>query len=272
MKKKRVIPVLLFREKYLVQSKNFTEYRNMGSAASAIKRLSEWDCDEVIALNITAGSKFQPGRTDTAIATPTNDSDLVNSIARGASMPITFGGGIRTLAKIREVLEAGADKVSINTIALQDPDFINVASREFGKQCIVVSIDYTEDANNRFVRVPRSIRSGLKSLDLKFWITEVERQGAGELFLNSVSRDGKLCGYDLELYSEISNFCSIPVIACGGAGSWNHMQQLLEGSSVDAVAAANIFHFQDQSVWLARDYLSKKDLNVRKPSLRSFTD
>ena len=269
MKKKRVIPILLHKDGWLVQSKKFSEYKKLGNAQKAVQRLSDWDSDELIYLDISKNDSYTTNRGDTAAPDYASFEDLLLGVSKVARMPITFGGGIKTLLDIELRLRAGADKVSINRSALIDPTFITKASKEFGRQCIVVSIDYAEHDDQRYLypEGPNFNDANFKgALD---WIQKAEELGAGEIFLNSVSRDGMKCGYDIEFLGQVSEAISIPVIACGGAGNWNHMAEVLTQTKVDAVAAANIFHFQDQSIYLARSFLRSKSLPVRPASIQS---
>ena len=268
MKKKRVIPVLLHKEGWLVQSKKFNEYKKLGNAQKAVQRLSEWDSDELIYLDISKSETYTTNRRDTAAPEYQNLTELLSEVSKVARMPITIGGGIKTLTDIEIRLRAGADKISINRAALADPSLIERASREFGRQCIVVSIDYEEFGEERVLRIDNQdvfSRSPKKAVD---WMLEVENLGAGEILLNSVSRDGMKCGYDISFLEKASSALKIPVIACGGAGNWEHLAEVLSQTNVDAVAAANIFHFQDQSVFLARKHLIARGLPVRPPSIQ----
>lgn len=269
MKKKRVIPVLLHKEGWLVQSKNFSEYKKLGNPQKAVQRLSDWDSDELIYLDISTNKKYSTNRSDTAAPEYENLTELLSEVSKVSRMPITIGGGIKTLLDIELRLRAGADKITLNRAALNDPSLIKLASREFGRQCIVVSIDYVEFEDKRYLHDGNQKAPIVNLQDALDWLLEVEELGAGEVLLNSVSRDGMKLGYDISFLSKASEKLSIPVIACGGAGNWEHLAEVLTETKVDAVAAANIFHFQDQSVYLARKYLTSKGLAVRPPSIRS---
>jgi cyclase len=268
MKKKRVIPILLHKEGWLVQSKNFIEYKKLGNAQKAVQRFSEWDSDEIIYLDISNEESYTTNRSDTAAPEYQDLIELLGEVSKVARMPITFGGGIRTIADIELRLRAGADKVSINRAALENPSLIKAASREFGRQCIVISTDYEEFGEERFIHYRKIQDSNGVQKNLIHWLLQIEELGAGEILLNSVSRDGMKCGYDLSFLEKASNALSIPVIACGGAGNWDHLEEVLSQTNVDAVAAANIFHFQDQSVFLARKHLAEKGLPVRPPTIQ----
>lgn len=268
MKKKRVIPVLLHKEGWLVQSKKFSEYKKLGNAQKAVQRLSEWDSDELIYLDISKTETYTTNRSDTAAPEYQDLGELLSEVSKVARMPITIGGGIKTLNDIEVRLRAGADKISINRAAIADPSLIALASREFGRQCIVVSIDYEEFGDERHLRVDNKNITNANAKNALEWLREVEGLGAGEVLLNSVSRDGMKSGYDISFLAKAADTLSIPIIACGGAGNWEHLAEVLTQTNVDAVAAANIFHFQDQSVYLARRHLVSKGLPVRPPSIQ----
>lgn len=265
MKKKRLIPVLLLRNGWLVQSKQFHRYQNLGNPISAVKRLSEWASDELVYLDISADDSHDLRRDDLAHPNRHSIFEIIEDVSKVAHMPITVGGRIRTLADIEKRLSLGADKVSLNTIALEEPPFIERAAREFGSQCIVISIDVkTRDGTPEVFGRGGKLASGYAPVD---WARMVEGLGAGEILLNSIERDGMRNGYDLELLNTVSLAVRIPVIACGGVGEWAHFAEGLQQTNVDAVAAANIFHYSDQSVYLAKKYLSERGLNVRSPDL-----
>lgn len=265
MKKKRLIPVLLLRNGWLVQSKQFRRYQNLGNPVSAVKRLSEWASDELIYLDITRDDSYDLRRDDLGHPNRHSIFEIIDDVSKVAFMPITVGGRIRTLQDIERRLALGADKISINTAAIEEPRFIEAAAKEFGSQCIVVSIDVKTVDDKTFV----AARGGaqLTQLTPQDWATQVEQFGAGEVLLNSVDRDGMKTGYDLELLDQVARSIKIPVIACGGVGEWEHLAQALEQTAVDAVAAANIFHYSDQSVFLAKKFLHERGLNVRSPDL-----
>lgn len=265
MKKKRIIPVLLLRNGWLVQSKQFKRYQNLGNPISAVKRLSQWGSDELIYLDISTEDGHDLRRDDLAHPNRSSILEIIEDVSKQAFMPITVGGRIRSLADIEKRLALGADKIAVNTIALDHPEFIEQASREFGAQCIVVSIDVKliEGAHT----VMRCGTRLVTERSARDWARQVEQLGAGELLLNSVDRDGMKNGYDMELLNAVCDGVRIPVIACGGVGQWEHFAEALNGSGVDAVAAANIFHYNDQSVYLAKKYLFEQGLNCRPPQL-----
>lgn len=263
MKKKRLIPVLLLRNGWLVQSKRFQRYQNVGNPISSVKRFSEWASDELIFIDITTDGHYDLKRNDHGDPNRSGLLEIIDDISKVTFMPVTIGGGIRTLGDIELRLSRGADKVSINTMALEDPDFITLAANEFGTQCVVVSIDAKRHDGSSIVmsnggKVPSKWTA-------KEWAQEVEQRGAGEILINSVDRDGLKTGYDLDLLNEVAELSKIPVIALGGVGEWGHFYEALTQTAVDAVAAANIFQYSDQSVFLARKYLFDHGINVRSP-------
>lgn len=265
MKKHRVVPVLLLRNGWLVQSKQFKRYQNLGNPISAVKRLSEWASDELIYLDISSDDSHDMRRDDLAHPNRHSIFEIIEDVSKVAFMPITVGGRIRTLQDIEKRLTLGADKVAINTMAIEDPQFVEAAAKEFGSQCVVVSIDVKRQEEALCVMSHGGKRS--TSYVPEAWAKTVEHLGAGEILLNSIDRDGMKNGYDLELLDKVARAVKIPVIACGGVGEWAHFAVALEQTGVDAVAAANIFHYSDQSVFLAKQYLSERGFNVRRPDL-----
>lgn len=268
MKKRRLIPVLLLRNGWLVQSKGFKRWQNLGNPITAVKRLSEWASDELIYLDISRDDTYDLRRDDLGNPNRTTILDIIADVSKEAFMPITVGGRVRTLKDVEDRLVRGADKVAINSKPLADPDFIENVAREFGSQCVVVSIDYKtidghETVMSDFGRKPTKYGP----LD---WARRVEALGAGEVLLNSIDRDGMRTGYDIDMLSAVVDGLRIPVIACGGVGTWDDLARGLSETNADAVAAANIFQFTDQSVFLAKKFLIERGLDVRPPNLFSI--
>lgn len=257
--------MLLLKNGFLVQSKLFSRYQNIGNPLTAVKRLSDWASDEVIYIDITYEGSYDMRRNDLAHPNRENIVDIIRDVSRYCRMPITVGGRIRTLSDIRVRLANGADKVCVNTKALQDPTFIERAAKEFGSQCIVISMDVKLIEGGYRVMAEGGRR--LTAFGPQEWAKIVEAKGAGEILMNAMDRDGTKLGYDIELIGSVSESSRIPVIACGGVGEWAHFAEAFDKTSVDAVAAANIFHYYDQSVYLAKKYLFDRGYNVRPPTL-----
>lgn len=261
MKKKRIIPVILLRNGQIVQSKFFKEYKNLGNPFKAVERFSNWDADELIYLEISQNQTY--GRTDLNSIEYGSSIELLRQIAESASMPITFGGGIRSILDIEMRISNGADKVSINTLLFDSPDLVLEASVEFGSQALVASVDVSViDAN--YCVFFQGVNTKIKISD---WVSRITSLGVGEILLNVIERDGSKEGFAIDLYREVSMRSNIPVVALGGAGSWKHFAEVLQETEVDAVAGANIFQFQDQSVYHARSFLYEMGLPVRPPSV-----
>jgi len=265
MKKNRLIPVVLLKNGWIVQSKEFNRYQNLGNPTAAVKRISEWGSDELIYLDISKDDEYDIRRNDQNYPNRQSFLEIIEDVSKVTFMPITVGGKINSLEDIEKRLNLGADKITLNTIAISDPDFISLAAKEFGSQCIVISIDTKTDDGEDFVYNHKL--SSLTNLNVLDFSKLVENMGAGEILLNSVDRDGLGGGYDLNLIKLVSNTVNIPVISCGGVSEWSHFQDAFEQTKTDAVAAANIFHYRDQSVYLAKKYLYDNNSNVRKPDL-----
>ena len=217
MLKKRIIPVILFKDGYIVQSVNFQEFQNLGDPFSIIKRLSKWMSDEIIYLNISNKKDFKNFRTDLKFNDKfSNFTQIIKHISENLICPITYGGNINSIKDIEEYLRAGADKVSINSAAINNIKFIDEASKEFGSQCIVVSIDYLK-LDNKYLVVSKGKK--ITKIDLFDHLKACCDHGCGEILLNSVERDGKKKGYDLEIIDKVINKINIPLIILGGAFS-----------------------------------------------------
>ena len=265
MKKKRLIPILLLQNGKIVQSRNFNSYQILGSPINAIKRLSEWASDELIFLDISNNDNYDLDRDDYNVENLSNLLDIVENVSKKTFMPITVGGKIKTLKDIEIRLSKCADKVSINSEAFYNKEIIKEASKEFGSQCIVSSIDVKKNGNFYYVYV----QGGKKNTEIKIhdWLNFVQDQGSGEILLNSIDMDGQGKGYDLNLIESVKDHIKIPLIIAGGVGDYNDFCIGLSYNHIDAVAAANIFHYKDQSVYYAKKMLFEKGFNIREPDL-----
>lgn len=244
-----MIPCLDVTGGRVVKGVNFVNLRDAGDPVELAARYDEEGADEVVFLDITASSDAR----ETMV-------DVVRRTAEQVFIPLTVGGGVRSVDDARKLLRAGADKVSVNTSAVSRPELVSELAREFGAQCVVVAIDARRSPGGFEVYT----HGGRKptGLDAISWAAEVERLGAGEILLTSMDRDGTRDGFDLELTRRVSESCNLPVIASGGVGSLEHMVEgALEGA--DAVLAASIFHFGEFTVRQAKEALTAAGVTVR---------
>lgn len=253
---KRIIPCLDVHAGRVVKGTNFLNLRDAGDPVAVAARYEEEGADEVVFLDITASHE---GR-DILL-------DVVRRTAEVVFMPLTVGGGIRTLDDIRTLLKAGCDKVSINSASVKDPEFVRQAALKFGSQCIVVNIDPKRVVKDGaefwevFINGGR-VPTGLQAVE---WAREVERLGAGEIVLTSMDADGTKNGYDLEITQAVAEAVGIPVVASGGAGSPEHLYQAVTTGKANAALAASIFHFGQYTIQETKRYLAERGVSVRLP-------
>lgn len=253
---KRLIPCLDVKEGRVVKGTQFLGLKDAGDPVECAKMYDKAGADELVFLDITASHEERGILLE-----------IVQKTAEQVFMPLTVGGGVRTLEDIHDLLNAGADKVSINTAAVQSPLFIQKAARRFGSQCIVVAIDAkrAKDFSARHKKWLVYTHGGRKktNLDAIGWATRVEKLGAGEILLTSMDRDGTKEGYDLELLCATSKRIGIPLIASGGVGTLEHLAQGFLAGKADAALAASIFHYGQYSIQQAKRFLKKKGILVR---------
>lgn len=250
MLKTRIIPTLLYRECGLVKGVNFDSWRRTGSLMQAIKVYNMREVDEMIFVDITA---TRDGRDP--------DFMLVDDFADECFMPLTVGGGVRSITHVQRLLEVGADKVALNTAAVEMPSLIDEAARQFGSQCVVISVDARRGADGEYQVWTRSATQRVPREPIEL-AREVESRGAGEILLTSIDRDGTMTGYDLELLQRVANAVSIPVLASGGAGGYEHMVAAIH-SGASAVCAASIFHFTQCTPLEAKLFMHGAGIPVR---------
>ncbi|MBU2713089.1 imidazole glycerol phosphate synthase subunit HisF [Zooshikella harenae] len=252
---KRIIPCLDVENGRVVKGVQFVDIRDAGDPVEVAKRYNEAGADEITFLDITASHEER----DTTVHT-------VERIAGEVFIPLTVGGGIRKIEDIRTMLNAGADKVSINTAAVFNPDFVKAAADRFGAQCIVVAIDAKKvSAPGEEDRWEIFTHGGRKptGLDAVEWAKKMEAYGAGEILLTSMDQDGVKSGYDLGVTRAICEAVSIPVIASGGAGNLDHLVDGIKIGLADAVLAASIFHFGEYTIQQAKDYMHQQGIEMR---------
>jgi cyclase len=248
---RRIIPCLDVTAGRVVKGVNFVELRDAGDPVEIARRYNAQGADELTFLDITASS---------------DDRDLILSVIEAVAsevfIPLTVGGGVRRVEDVRRLLNAGADKISINTAALQDPDLINATANRYGSQCMVVAIDAREDAPGRWQVYTHGGRRGT-GRDAVQWAIEAAQRGAGEILLTSMDRDGTRSGFDLALTRAVSEAVPVPVIASGGVGTLEHLVEGVTLGAADAVLAASIFHFGDHTVGEAKQLMAARGIPVR---------
>jgi cyclase len=252
----RIIPCLDVTAGRVVKGVNFVELRDAGDPVEIAKRYDDQGADELTFLDITASSD---GR-DTIV-------HVVEQVATQVFIPLTVGGGVRTVADVRRLLNAGADKVSINTAAVDNPEFVAEAAGRFGSQCIVVAVDARRVQGGSVPAWEVFTHGGRRAtgLDAIEWGRRMQAAGAGEILLTSMDRDGTRQGFDLELTRAFSDALDVPVIASGGVGSLEHLADGVQLGRADAVLAASIFHYGEHTVGDAKRYMASRGIEVRLP-------
>jgi len=252
---KRIIPCLDVTEGRVVKGMSFTHLRDAGDPVELAAFYYKEGADELVFLDIGA----TPEGRDTMV-------DVVEHVSEQVFIPLTVGGGLRGIDDMRRMLKAGADKISINTAAVQNPGLISQGAQKFGSQCIMVAIDARRINSEDKLKWEVLTHGGRKStgIDAIEWAKQAVALGAGEFMLTSWDADGQRTGYDLELTRTISEAVPVPVIASGGAGNLEHLYQALVIGKADAVLAASIFHYQIYSIHQAKDYLAQREVPVRR--------
>ena len=248
---KRIIPCLDVHAGRVVKGVNFVNLRDAGDPVALAKVYSDQGADEIVLLDITATSD----KRDTV-------ADVVERTASQVFVPLTVGGGIRTLEDFQRLLRAGADKISVNSAAVEDPTLISRAAERFGSQCVVLAIDARKRTDGTFEVVTAGGRTPT-GLDAVEWAQQGEALGAGEILLTSMDADGTKAGFDLEMTRSVTQAVSIPVIASGGCGTLEHFAQVFQETGCDAALAASLFHFGELTVPQVKDFLRGKNIPVR---------
>lgn len=251
MLSKRIIPCLDVKDGRVVKGINFLNLVDAGNPVEIAKVYNDEGADELVFLDITASSD----KRKTVV-------DMVKKVAETIFIPFTVGGGVKTIEDIKAIIKAGADKVAINTSAVKTPELITEGAKVFGNQCIVVAIDakYNGEFWEVYLHGGRTA-TGINAVE---WAKKVEKLGAGEILLTSMDRDGSKIGYDLDLTKAVSESLNIPVIASGGVGNLEHLYEGFTKGKADAALAASIFHFKEYTIKEAKEYLSKKGVEVRR--------
>ena len=250
---KRIIPCLDVKDGRVVKGVNFVGLRDAGDPVELAKFYSKQGADEIVFLDITATSDERE-----------TIADVVARTCKEVFVPLTVGGGIRTVEDFKDILRAGADKISINSSAVKTPDLINDAASRYGSQCVVVAMD---------ARINKNMPSGYEifvaggrkatGIDAVSWAKEVYQRGAGEILLTSMDKDGTKSGFDLDLTEKVCEVAQIPVIASGGCGNLEHFAEVFEKTHATAALAASLFHYGELSISQVKDYLRKRNISVR---------
>lgn len=251
MIKTRIIPCLLLKNGRCVKGVNFKNHRDVGHPVTNARIYEAQGADELIFLDIEANQKNHQILIK-----------IIQAVAKECFMPLAAGGGIKSLGDIQKLLRAGADKVAINSFAVQNPKFISAAAKKFGRQCIVASIDYKKNKN---AKNEVFIYNGTKATGLEpgNWAKKAAEMGAGEILLTNIDKEGTRSGYDIEIIKAVADSLDIPVIASGGAGSLEDLKDAIQKGHASAVSLASILHFTDQNVIKARNYLHNEGIIVR---------
>ena len=251
MLKSRIIPCLDVNNGRVVKGINFIDLKDAGDPVEQAEYYDKCGADEICSLDITATHENR----NTII-------DIVNKTAEKCFVPLTVGGGIRSIQNIRDLLLAGADKVSINSAAINDIGFVKQASKKFGAQCMVVAIDAKKVSENRWEIFTHGGRRQTGKNAVEFAV-QAEKNGAGEILLTSMDKDGTKSGYDINLLKSVTDRLNIPVIASGGVGNLQHLHEGIQKGGASAVLAASIFHYGEYTIQQAKEYLASKDVPVR---------
>jgi cyclase len=261
MLKVRLIPVLLLKNGLLVRSEEFETHQIIGNPINEVQRFNEWNVDELVYLDISRTDDYVSRRGDEKVAPVSEPLEVLEAVAKTCFMPLTWGGRIRTIEDMRQRFIRGADKIAINSEAVRQPTLVSEAARVYGSQAIVVSIDAKKRSDGKYEVM---IDSGQTStgLDVIEWAGVAERLGAGEIFLQSIDRDGAAEGYDLELIRHVSLRCTIPVVCCSGVGRFEDYAAGVEAGA-SAVAAANLWHFKELADRAGKRALLRAGVPVR---------
>ena len=249
---KRIIPCLDVNNGRVVKGVNFVDLKDAGDPVEIARAYDAAGADELVFLDITASCEER----DT-------DVDMVRQVAANVFIPFTVGGGIRTVEDFRKLLREGADKISVNSAAIDRPELITEAAEKFGSQCVVVAIDAKrrQDGGWNIYKHGGRVDTGIDGIE---WAKMVEKLGAGEILLTSMDCDGTKAGYDIELTRAIADAVSVPVIASGGAGTLEHFYDALTEGGADAALAASLFHYKELEIRQVKDYLAGKGISVRR--------
>lgn len=261
MLKHRLIPILLLKNGQLVRSEDFATHQILGDPIHEVQRFNEWNVDELIYLDITRGAYTLERRTDHKTKGMSGPLDILDQVSRTCFMPLTWGGRIRCFEDAAQCFRHGADKITLNRALFDTPELVGQLARRYGSQAVVASVDVLRHADGR-CEVFTDGKAIATGYDPAVWCRKLEELGVGEILLQSIDRDGKGIGYDLDLISVVSQAVTIPVIACGGVGVYEHYAAGI-AAGASAVAAANIWHFKELSDRNGKRALKRAGVHVR---------
>lgn len=261
MLRRRLIPSLFLQNGLTVRSERFIDFKQLGNPLMQLERLNEWDADELVYIDITREGGYDLKRDDLSVRSRGDILSILRDISTRCFMPLTFGGRIRALPTVDQFIANGADKVVINTGAVLDPTLISAVADKYGSQAMVLAIDVRRE-NDRYVLYIENGRTRV-DIPLETWLRKAQALGAGEVFVNSIDRDGTATGFDIPLIQLVCEVVDVPVIACGGAGRFDHFIEALERTDASGVAAGNIFNFTEGAYRRAKQLLRQRGMNVR---------
>jgi len=261
MQLRRLIPVLFIQNGLIVRSEDFSIHQIIGNVVNEAARYNEWNVDELIYIDISREGKYDARRDDHRVNSFGSIEDIIKGISKVCFMPLTFGGGIRTLEDVDIRIRNGADKVVLNTAAHEEEGFIEAIASKYGSQCCVISADYRMIDGQPILFTHMGQHN--TNINIFDWMKECERRGAGEIFLHAIDRDGKASGYDFDIINQACEQTRLPVIACGGAATIDDFVDVFLDTKADAIAAGNMFHFTEHSYPRAKNELKREDINVR---------
>jgi imidazole glycerol-phosphate synthase subunit HisF len=262
MLKVRVIPVLFLMNGHIVRSEFFKQFKIIGNPIGELARYSQWRADELVYVDITRDNEYLVHRTDHKDRIANDLISIVRQIADHASMPVTFGGRIFSLEQADGLIANGADKILVNTGAYRDPRLVRGIAQKYGSQAVVVGIDICRSDDRKISMVIDQGRESVSDDPVEYAKRQIS-EGAGEIFVNSIDRDGSARGYDIDCIRAIADAVEVPVVACGGVGHFSHFRAAISEGHASAVAAGNIFHFTENAYPNAKLSLKRQGINVR---------
>ena len=262
MIKRRLIPILFLKDGWMVRSENFKYHQYIGDPILHVQRMMQWNVDELIVIDIGFNQRnFKHNRSDYKSKPVENLEDFISLMAIECGLPLSYGGGIKSLNDAILRIRYGADKVVLNQALFSNPKLVHDCVKSLGSQAVVASIDYRIKNKKRMVYIKQGTEP--INIELEVWVKEVCKLNVGEILINAIDRDGTAIGYDIETINIISNITSVPLIACGGAGHQSHFLKVFKETKTNAIAAGNIFHFKENAYPIAKNFLKRTLDDIR---------